>query len=88
MELYGKYNQQCSVSSGRQPIQNILKENPGPTPYCNRNTAYNSPITSWRLFINDKILNIIKKCIEVEARSKLNNETWSISLDELDSFIV
>lgn len=42
-------------------------------------------MTSWRLFKNDKILNVIKKCIGVEAR--LNNENWIISLDELDAFI-
>lgn len=82
-----KKRQQCSFSSGRRPIQNILKENPGPTPYSKRNIADDSPITSWRLFISDKMLNIIKKCTEVEARSKLNDETWSLSLDELDSFI-
>lgn len=63
------------------------KRKPRPTSYSKINVANNYSTTSRRLFINDKIFSIIKKWTEVEARSKLNIEAWSISLYALDSFI-
>lgn len=66
-------NKAKTYFSGRRPIQNILKEMSGLLPYWGRNVSNNSPITPCRLIINNKILNITKKCV-VEARSKLNNK--------------
>lgn len=42
---------------------------------------------SWRLFKNDKILNIINEMHRSKSKIKLNDVNWSISFVEMDAFI-
>lgn len=82
-----KLKQNSPYSSGRRSVQNILKEKPGLTSYSKRNVSINTPMSSWRLFINYKILNIINEIHRSKSKIKLNYENWSISFDEMDAFI-
>ncbi|XP_054729834.1 uncharacterized protein LOC129238721 [Anastrepha obliqua] len=72
---------------GRCSQQNILREISGPTPYAKRYIENDKPISAWRLLIDEYILRRIKECTEKEAHDKSQNETWNLSLDELDAFI-
>lgn len=72
---------------GRRPQQNILREIPGPTALARRSVDCESPLSAWRLFIDDFILKKIKECTEKEARRVLENTTWTISIEELEAFI-
>lgn len=76
-----------SNSSGRRPLQNILRENGGPTSYAKRHICSDKPLSAWRLIINEKILRIIKECTDAEAKRILQNDSWNISLQELEAFI-
>lgn len=58
----------------------------GPTPYAKRH-VHKSSASAWRLQIDEGILKLIQKCTEIEARSKLNDMSWSVTLEELDAFI-
>jgi hypothetical protein len=72
--------------TGGLSSQNILEEKSAPIPYAKRSTE-NSVARSWRLLIDDSILRHIKKCTEGEARRVLQNENWTLSQQELDTFI-
>lgn len=76
-----------SCSTGRLARQNILREPAGPTPFAKRDIKENSFASAWRLLIDEPILRHIKKCMETEAHRQLGDDTWTISLQELDSFL-
>ena len=76
-----------SNNSSRLPQHNILREVPGPSPYSKRYVLRDSPVSAWRLFIDDHILKFIKKCTEAEARQQLETNDWSMTLPELEAFI-
>ena len=63
----------------------MLKEAPGPTFYAQRKVGKNVA-SAWRLFLDESMLSHIKRCTEANAVSH-NEENWSVSLEELDSFI-
>ena len=73
----------------RRSQKNVLKEQSGPTPNAKRNIDKEFVSSAWRLrlIIDNTILKHTKKCTEVEARRKLKDETWCISLDELYAFL-
>ena len=74
-------------SVGRRSQQNVMREISGPTPYAKRYVEDEKVSSAWRLLINDTILRHIKSCTEKEAQQKSGDETWSISLYDLDAFI-
>ena len=76
-----------SPSSGRALTRNIMRDNPGPTLYAKRNVSVDSLVSAFRLFVDNSMLKHIQKCTETEARSRLQDDNWSISLQELDAFI-
>ena len=39
--------------------------------------------SAFQLFIDDFIIREIKMCTETKARSKLNNDSWSVSEEEI-----
>lgn len=79
--------QNSANTSGRRGLQNILRENAGPTFYAKSRVYPKQTLSAWRLMINDKILRIIKDCTSIEAQQQLQNDSWNISLNELEAFI-
>ena len=72
---------------GRRASHNILKEQSGPTAYAKRCVLENSFANAWRLFIDEKIMEYIRKCTIYEAHRQLQRKIWTLSLDELEAFI-
>ena len=73
-------------ASGRFGSHNVLREQPGPTPHGTRSVSEEKVSSAWRLFIDDSILRLIKRCTEAEA-ARAGEQNWSIAIEELDAFI-
>ena len=71
------------VATGRMPSQNVLRSSPGPTSYAKRKVIEGSIISAFTLFIDDFMIREIVSCTETDARSKLKNDTWSTSKEEI-----
>ena len=71
------------VGTGRMPSQNVLRSSPGPTSYAKRKVIEGSIISVFTLFIDDFMIREIVSCTETDARSKLKNDTWSTSKEEI-----
>ena len=67
--------------------QNILSETSGPTPYTKKNVFAGSPASVWRILIDDFILKHIAKCTITEAHRLLQDETFALTIEELEAFI-
>ena len=67
------------VATGSMPSQNVLISSPGPTSYAKRKVVKRSIMSGFTLFIDDFMIREIVSCTEIEARSKLKNDTWSKS---------
>ena len=67
--------------------QNILRKTSGPTPYTKRNVFAGSPASAWRLLIDDFILKHIAKCTITEAQRQLQDETFTLIIEELEAFV-
>ena len=72
---------------GKCSQQNILREISGPTPCTKRNVFAGSPASAWRLFIDDFILKHIAKCTITEAHRQLQDETFALTIEDLQAFI-
>lgn len=70
-------------ATGRFNAQNVLKDIPGPTSYAKRQVIKGNMMSAFSLFIDTSIIRDIKKCSETEARTKLKNDSWSISEQEI-----
>ena len=75
------------IAVGRCSQQNILRETSVLTPYSKRNVFPRSPASAWRLLIDDFILKHIAKCTITEAHRQLQNETFALTIEELQAFI-
>ena len=74
-------------SVGRCSQRNILWKTSGPTPYTKRNVFAGSPASAWRLLIDDFILKHIAKWTITEAHRQLQDETFALTIEELEAFI-
>ena len=72
---------------GRIEQQNILKEIPGPTAYVKQAVDHGSVRSAFRLLIDDPLLRHIRDCTVAEAHQQLQNNLWSLSVEELEAFI-
>ncbi|XP_072399462.1 uncharacterized protein [Diabrotica undecimpunctata] len=70
---------------GRRAQHNIYREESGPTSYAKRNVRNNCVVSAWHLIINDSMLRHIKECTIAEAHRCLKNDTWTITLEELEA---
>ncbi|KAJ8882052.1 hypothetical protein PR048_018540 [Dryococelus australis] len=92
-DLVGKDGTEWEIVStttthpGRLPRQNALRQAPGSTPYAKGSVTATSEASSRRLLINKPMLKHIKLCTESEAGEQLQENTWCISLMEIDAFI-
>jgi len=71
-------------TSGRFGSHNVLREQPGPTPYATRSVSEDKVSLAWRLFSDDS--SHIKRCIEAGA-ARAGEQNWSLAIEELDAFI-
>lgn len=72
---------------GRISQHNVLKDSPGPTSFAKRNLTENNMMSAFNLFVDGFIIDHIIKCTETEARSKLNNDEWKTSKEEIYQLI-
>lgn len=73
--------------AGRLPAHNVFRQTPGPTNFARRNVLEDSPLSAFSIFVNESMLRSIRTNTEAEARRRLRNETWTLSLGELDTFL-
>jgi len=73
--------------SGRRAQHNVFKDEAGPSPHAKRYIVGGATASSWRLLIDNYILKHIRRCTETETRRILENNDWSLSLDELKAFL-
>jgi len=73
--------------AGKRSSENVLKDVPGPSPYAKRYVVEESVSSAWHLFIDNTILEHIRKCTEIEARRQLGEDSWCLTLDELEAYI-
>ena len=72
---------------GSYQLMMFFVRRPGPTNYARQNVVENSPLSAFSDFINESMLRSIRTNTEAEARRRLGNETWTLSLGELDTFL-
>jgi len=72
------------LSAGRRPQQNILGEVSGRKPYAKGNVFAGSPASAWRLLVDNFILKHITKRTVTEARRQLHNQTFALTVEELE----
>ena len=66
----------------------IFKRNlSGPTPYAKRIVFAGSPASAWRLLVDNFILKHITKWAVTEAHRQLHNQTFALTVEELEDFI-
>ena len=76
-----------SASQGRLQSHNILRFQPGPTSYSFCHVDTDSPVSSFRVLFDEPMLRNIRKCTVEEGRRQTGDQTWNVSLQELDKFI-
>ena len=68
---------------GRASKQNVLKASPGVTSLAKRRIDTESPMSALSLFLDNNIIDHIIKCTEIEARTKLDDSSWSTNREEI-----
>lgn len=63
-------------TSGRRPMHNVLRENPGPSSYAKRKISFENASSAWRLFLNEKILKNVQHCTRTEAVRRSGDNNW------------
>jgi hypothetical protein len=72
-------------SAGRRAQQNVFKDKAGPTLYASRAIKESSVCSAFKLLTDEPMLRHMKKCTEAEARRDLSDESWTVSLEELEA---
>jgi hypothetical protein len=72
---------------GRLAAQNIFRQNPGPTYFSQQRVIQGSPLSAFSLFMDEPMLRAIQRNTEIEAHRVLNNNTWTLPLPELETFL-
>ena len=71
------------VATRTHALLECLRSSPGPTSYAKRKVIEGSVMSAFTLFIDDFMIRKIASCTETEAWSKLKNDTWSTSKEEI-----
>ena len=74
------------VRNGRKRSHNVFTARCGPTYYAKRHIIEGSPISAFRLFVNESVLKIIKNSTETEANRILNSDNFQLPIEELVFF--
>ena len=73
------------ASRGRAAPENVFSERTGPTAYAQRGIRPQSPLSAFRLFIDEPMLRSILKF--TVNHGKANNPNFSVEIRELEKFI-
>ncbi|KAJ8881613.1 hypothetical protein PR048_018099 [Dryococelus australis] len=68
-------------------LHNVLRESPVPSPIEKCNFDVENMASAFGLMIDEPMLQHVIKCTETEDRKKLQYETWSLSVEEMEAFI-
>ena len=71
--------------AGRRAQQNVFKDKAGPTPYASRAIKESNVYSAFKLLIDEPMLRHSKKGTEAEARRVLSDESWTLTLEELEA---
>ena len=71
------------VTTGRLQQHSIVRIRAGPT-YFPSSIICGIPLSSFRVFFNEPTLKNILKCTTSEAYRVTGNNSWTVTLDELD----
>ena len=74
-----------SSARGKAAAENVFSERPGPTPYSHRSVRVGSPLSAFRLFIDETMLRSIQKF--TIKHGKTDNDNFSMDIEELEKFI-
>lgn len=72
---------------GRIQQQNVLKVRPGPTAYSTSRVLNGSPLSAFRIFVDEKMLRHVRRCTNEEGKRATGNQAWHVTLEELEKFI-
>ena len=75
------------VTTGQLQQHNIVKIRAGPTSYFTFSIIRGIPLSSFRIFFNEPMLKNILKCTTSEAHRVIGNNSWTVTLDELDKLM-
>ena len=75
------------VTAGRLQQHNIVRIRAGPTSYFTSSIICGIPLSSFRIFYNEPMLKNILKCTTSEANRATGNNSWTVTLDELDKLM-
>ena len=75
------------VTTGRLQQHNIVRIRAGPTSYFTSSIIRRSPLSSFRIFFNEPTLKNILKCTTSEPHRVTGNNSWTVTLDELDKLM-
>ena len=70
---------------GRAAAKNVFSGRPGPTSYSHRGIQLGSPLSAFRLFIDEPMLRSIQKF--TVNHGKAENESFTVELCKLEKFI-
>ena len=76
------------ITTGRLQQHNIVRIRAGPTSYFTSSIICGSPLSLFCIFFNEPTLRNILKCTISEAHRATGNNSWIVTLDELDKLIV
>ena len=66
---------------GRLSSQNVLREVSGPTLLATQQIRKDSILSAFRLLVDEGMMRHIQRCTEREARGRLGDDSWSVSLE-------
>ena len=75
------------VTTGQIQQHNIVRIRAGPTSYFTSSIMHGIPLSSFRIFFNEPTLKNILKCTTSEAHRVIGNNSWTVTLDELDKLM-
>jgi Transposase IS4 len=64
-----------------------MREVSGPQAFATQRIRKDTVLSAFRLLVDENMMRHIQRCTETEARERSGDESWSVSLDELDAFI-
>lgn len=70
---------------GRRQSQNVVTETEGLAAYAKRRIS--DALTAFKCLVDEEMLEEIRDCTVTEARRVLEDDTWDMSLAELQAFM-
>jgi len=65
----------------------VLPEVSGPTPFATKRIRKDSILSAFQVLVDEGMIWHIQRCTETEAFACLGDDSWSVSLEELEAFM-